>query len=102
MRRIGVSVGIGALAGIAVLLGTAACGTPAKTTAAPVRVASAAPVLNPVPENATTRAQAAAPRPRLTSRAPRPAAPAPATDAGSGNAGLDRFVAAVQRDLPGV
>ena len=93
---------IRALAGIALLLGPAACAGPARTTAAPVPVASTGPVLNPVPERTTTSAQAAAPGPRHTSPAPRTAAPAPATDAGSGNAGLDRFVAEVRRQLPGV
>jgi len=93
---------IGLLAGIVVLLATAACGSPARTTAASPPVAPAGSVLNPVPERTTTSAQAAAPRPRHTSPAPRTAAPAPATDAGSGNAGLDRFVAAVQRQLPDV
>ena len=98
MRRIGV------LAGVAVLLATAACGESAKGAAAPVPVASAVTVLNPGPERTTTSARAAAPRPRLTSPAPRTAtwAPAPTGDAGSGNAGLDRFVAAVQRQLPDV
>jgi hypothetical protein len=93
MRRIGV------LAGLAILLATAACGVATKTTAAPVPVASAATVLNPVPEITTTPA---APRPRHTSPAPKTPAPSPTSDAGSGSAGLDRFVAAVQRDLPDV
>src|SRR5690348_613111 len=95
MRRVGV------LAGIVLLLGTAACGHPAKTTAAVVPVASAV-AAQPVPENTTTPAQAAAPRPRHTSKAPRTVARGPIDDAGSGNAGLDRFVAAVQRELPDV
>ena len=96
MRRIGV------LTGIVVLLGTAACGSPARSAAVPVPAASAGPVLNPVPETTTTAAQAAAPRPRHTAHAPKAAAPAATTDAGSGDAGLDRFVAAVQQHLPDV
>jgi hypothetical protein len=100
MSRTGVLGRIGMLAGIAALLATAGCRAAGSTTAAPVPVASAATVLNPVPERTTTSAKAAATRPRHASPAPRTAAPT--GDAGSGDAGLDRFVAAVQRDLPGV
>jgi len=91
-----------ALAGIALLLGPAACAGPARTTAAPVPVASTGPVLNPVPERTTTPARDAAPRPRRTSPAPRTAPQDTGTGTGSGNAGLDRFVAEVRRQLPGV
>jgi len=93
-----------ALAGIALLLGPAACAGPARTTAAPVPVASTGPVLNPVPERTTTPAREAAPRPRRTSPAPRtaPQDTGTGTGTGSGNAGLDRFVAEVRRQLPGV
>jgi len=91
---------IGLLAGIVVLLTTAACGSPARTTAAPPPVAPAGSVLNPVPERTTTPAREAAPRPRRTSPAPRTAPQD--TGTGSGNAGLDRFVAEVRRQLPGV
>jgi uncharacterized protein DUF732 len=90
---------LGALAALTLLLATAACAEATRTTATPV--ASAVTTLDPVPENTTTPTQAAPPRPRHTSPAPSPA-PSPAGDAGSGNAGLDRFVAAVRRDLPEV
>ena len=93
---------IGVLVGLTVLLATAACAENARTTATPAAVASAGTVLDPVPENTTPPAHAAAPRPRHPSPAPRTPEPSPTTDAGSGDAALDRFVAAVQKQLPGV
>lgn len=92
------------------VLGLAGCGKAdaGKSSAAPA--APAASVLRPVPQTKTPQAERAAPRSRDAERAPEPererAKPtktaADEGGAGSGNTGLDAFVAAVQRELPDV
>jgi hypothetical protein len=86
------------------VLGLAGCGeAPERTAAAPV--ASAGAGLHPVRERKTPPAQSATPTSRVTSPAPKAKRPEPAREtagAGSGDAGLDRFVAQVQRQLPGI
>jgi hypothetical protein len=92
------------------VLGLAGCGKAdaGKPSAAPA--ASAGSVLRPVPERETPQAEPATPRSPGAGRASKPererAKPAKtAADeggAGSGNSGLDAFVAAVQRELPDV
>jgi hypothetical protein len=91
-----------ALMGIGLVIALAGCtdtpSTPRAGTAAPV-----ASVLSPVPEEAPPQPPGAAPRPRRTSPAPTPTATAKrAAEADSGVTGFDRFVAAVQQQLPAV
>ncbi|HEX5198563.1 MAG TPA: hypothetical protein VFW27_01360 [Actinoplanes sp.] len=93
-----------AVAAIAAL-GLAGCGEDAgKPAAAPV--VSAGDGAHPVRERKTQPAESATPRSRTTSPAPEVRRAEPARTAGrgagSGDLGLDRFVAAVQRQLPAV
>jgi hypothetical protein len=99
MSRVRVLAAIGVL-----LAGLSGCSDrPPATTAAPA--ASVASAETPVPQETSAQPAAASPRPRRTSPAPaaRPTRTADrAAEAGSGNAGLDQFVAAVQQRLPAV
>ncbi|WP_433292515.1 DUF732 domain-containing protein [Actinoplanes sp. CA-030573] len=98
--------GVRVLATLGVLaVGLAGCSGSPHPVAAPagVPVASAEAVRNPVPAMSTTKPAPAPPTPRRTGPAPRPTRTTTDTPgAGSGDAGLDRFVAAVQEQLPAV
>ncbi|WP_433385344.1 DUF732 domain-containing protein [Actinoplanes sp. CA-142083] len=95
-----------AVAAIAVL-GLAGCGEATEKRAA-TPVMSASDGAHPVRDQKTQPAEGATPRSRTTSPAPKAQRPKPARTtvesggAGSGDMGLDRFVAAVQRQLPAV
>jgi predicted lipid-binding transport protein (Tim44 family) len=99
------------LAGAGLLAGLAGCSDPAPDSpaAAPAAVVESAPdrvpsaPSSPSPRRASRPSSApAAGSVSGAGSAPVAAAPRRAAEAASGNAGLDRFVAAVQRQLPAV
>jgi hypothetical protein len=95
-------VRIATVAAVTLLVGLAGCGhDPKPTTVAPEAAATNVPAETAT--GAPTATGSPAPRATAAKKRVHRSSPSPAaTDAGTGSAGLDRFVAAVRKKLPEV